>query len=157
MVYISRISGLFGDWELRGTSHGLIGVTNRCSSEAVSENVVTRQGAEELQQYLAGQRTAFTVPLDLSGTPFQQTVWRTLQEIPFGTSVSYSRVAEMLGRPTAVRAVAQAIGKNPCLILIPCHRVVGKDGSLTGFSAGLALKKKLLQLEGIPYRPELPR
>lgn len=112
---------------------------------------MSRQAARELQAYFAGQRTTFTVPLDLNGTPFQRAVWQSLLQIPYGNSLSYGQVAEQLGKPKAVRAVGQAIGRNPCLILVPCHRVLGKDRRLTGFSAGLELKKALLVLENISF------
>ena len=151
MVYITRIACEFGDWELRATEQGLCGVSDVCSFVASRENAVSKQAAEELLQYFRGERTAFSVPLDLQGTPFQRSVWEMLCAIPYGSSVCYSQVAQRIGRPTAARAVAQAIGKNPCLVFVPCHRVLGKDGSLTGFSAGLELKKKLLKLEHIPY------
>lgn len=152
MVYITRIFCETEDWEIQATERGILKITNQISYVHGRENEWSRQGAKELQEYFAGKRTTFSVPLDVSGTPFQCAVWQLLREIPYGTSVCYSCVAERLGKPTAVRAVAQAIGKNPCLVMIPCHRVLGKDGSLTGFSAGLDLKKALLNLEGILYR-----
>lgn len=152
MVYITRVSGQWGDWEIHASERGVLKIANQISFVHGRENDWSRKAAEELQQYLAGRRTAFSVPPDLSGTPFQQSVWQCLREIPYGESVCYSQIAERLGKPAAARAVAQAIGKNPCLVMIPCHRVLGKDGSLTGFSAGLDLKKQLLDLEGISYR-----
>ncbi len=85
--------------------------------------------------------------MELAGTAFQREVWGALVDIPFGTTVSYGEVAAKIGRPKAVRAVGQAVGKNPCMIAVPCHRVIGKDGSLTGFSAGLEWKRYLLGLE----------
>lgn len=152
MVYISRFSGAFGDWEVRATETGVTAVTNRTSFVAGRENHISRKAAEELERYFSGTGKTFSVPFDLDGTPFQKSVWAALTKIPYGSHVCYSDVARSVGRPTAVRATAQAIGKNPCLVLIPCHRVLGKDGSLTGFSAGLALKKRLLELEGILCR-----
>lgn len=101
----------------------------------------------QLEEYLKGLRTAFTLPLDLRGTMFQQSVWRVLHEIPHGETFSYSQVAQELGKISAVRAVGTAIGANPVLIVVPCHRVVGKDGSLTGYRGGLRNKEKLLLLE----------
>lgn len=152
MVYITRISNQFGDWEIRATDRGICSVSNRISCVCAPENELSGQAARELTQYFAGERRTFSVPLDLSGTLFQRQVWKILTELPYGTSVSYSYVAQRLGKPAAVRAAAGAIGRNPCLIFIPCHRVLGKDGSLTGFSAGLEVKKALLELEGIPYQ-----
>ncbi|MCZ2257762.1 methylated-DNA--[protein]-cysteine S-methyltransferase [Sporosarcina sp. G11-34] len=101
----------------------------------------------ELIEYLDGKRKEFTTPISLHGTPFQQSVWRALVDIPFGETVSYTTIAERIGRPTAVRAVGTAIGANPMLIIVPCHRVIGKNGSLTGFRGGLSMKEQLLNLE----------
>lgn len=103
--------------------------------------------AEELVEYLQGRRHAFTVPLHMEGTPFQADVWRALREIPYGQTVTYSQIAELVRRPDAVRAVGTAIGANPVLITVPCHRVIGKNGKLTGYRGGLEMKTKLLQLE----------
>ena len=101
----------------------------------------------ELIEYLNGKRKEFTAPICLRGTPFQQAVWQALVEIPYGETVSYSTIAERIGRPTAVRAVGTAIGANPMLMIVPCHRVIGKNGSLTGFRGGLKMKELLLELE----------
>ena len=103
--------------------------------------------ARELIDYMEGKRKEFTMPLDLHGTPFQQSVWKALQEIPFGQTVSYSDIAERIQNPKSVRAVGAAIGANPLLITVPCHRVIGKNGNLTGFRGGLEMKKQLLALE----------
>ena len=147
MVYISRIRGDFGDWELQASERGLVRAAPGTSFVHGRENEISRQAAEELLLYFRGEPVTFTVPLDPRGTDFQRTVWDALCEIPWGDTRSYSAVAARIGRPEAVRAVAGAIGKNPCLIFIPCHRVLGKNGSLTGFSAGLELKQSLLKLE----------
>jgi methylated-DNA-[protein]-cysteine S-methyltransferase len=101
----------------------------------------------ELREYLQGQRKEFGSVLDLHGTPFQCAVWRALGEIDFGETRTYSEIAGRIGRPTAVRAVGAAIGANPLIFVVPCHRVVGKDGTLTGFRGGLAMKSRLLELE----------
>ena len=151
MVYISRIQTPYGEWEICASERGIMGVSAQCSDRPLQENIVSRQAARELQAYFAGQRTTFNVPLDLNGTPFQRAVWQILLQIPYGNSLSYGQVAEQLGKPKAVRAVGQAIGRNPCLVLVPCHRVLGKDRRLTGFSAGLELKKALLVLENISF------
>lgn len=99
--------------------------------------------------YFNGALKTFDVPLDVVGTDLQREVWQTLQTIPYGDVWAYQDVATTIGRSTAVRAVANAIGRNPVLIVIPCHRVIGKNGKLTGFRSGLALKKTLLSIEGI--------
>ena len=108
---------------------------------------VLRQTVAELQRYFAGELTIFTVPADPEGTPFQRRVWEALQRIPYGTTCSYGALAAAIGRPKACRAVGMANHRNPIPILIPCHRVVGADGSLTGYAGGLAVKSFLLQLE----------
>lgn len=102
---------------------------------------------DELMEYLNEDRQAFTMPLDLYGTAFQLKVWEALQSIPYGEVVSYMDIAERLENPGAVRAVGGAIGANPILIAVPCHRVITKDGKLGGFRAGVAMKKQLLTLE----------
>lgn len=111
------------------------------------EHPLLEQLAVELDEYFAGARERFDVPLHPVGTPFQLGVWRVLQTIPYGETCSYADEARMLGRPTAVRAVAHANGHNRLPILIPCHRVVGADGSLTGYSSGIGRKSELLRLE----------
>lgn len=103
----------------------------------------------QLGEYFRGERHVFDMPLHPSGTAFQQSVWTALQDIPFGTTVSYRTLAERLNRPTSFRAVAQAIGANPIAIIVPCHRVIGSNGSLTGFAGGLVAKRTLLELENV--------
>lgn len=102
----------------------------------------------QLEQYFVGERHQFDIALDLSlGTPFQQSVWRALQQIPYGQTISYAQLAQSIGKPTAYRAVANANGKNPLSIIIPCHRVVASDGSLGGYTGGLDKKRLLLDIE----------
>jgi len=103
--------------------------------------------ADQLDAYFAGTLTRFTVPLAPRGSPFQQRVWAALQDIPYGSTESYGELAERIGAPGAARAVGLANGKNPIGIVIPCHRVVGSDGNLTGYGGGLDRKKQLLDLE----------
>lgn len=103
--------------------------------------------AVELIQYIEGKRQTFTVPFNYNGTPFQIAVWNALCEIPYGETKSYSDIANAINKPAAVRAVGAAIGANPVLITVPCHRVVGKNGALTGYRGGLEMKTKLLDLE----------
>ncbi|WP_053220047.1 methylated-DNA--[protein]-cysteine S-methyltransferase [Virgibacillus senegalensis] len=102
---------------------------------------------QELSDYFSGMRKAFTFPVDLQGTTFQKEVWEVLRGIPYGETYTYGQVAEMIKRPKAVRAVGAAIGANPVMISIPCHRVIGKNGKLTGFRGGLDMKQALLRLE----------
>ena len=103
----------------------------------------------QLQAYFEGERQTFTLPLRLVGTAFQQEIWEVLRKIPYGKTCSYLSVAQQIGRPRAVRAVANAIGANPLSLFIPCHRVIGKSGDLTGYAGGLAAKRLLLAQEGI--------
>lgn len=106
-----------------------------------------REVAHQLAEYFAGTRTTFDVPLDLAGTPFQRAVWSALCEIPYGETVSYGELAAGLGRPTAARAVGAANGHNPVGIIVPCHRVVGSSGDLTGYGGGVERKRHLLAFE----------
>jgi methylated-DNA-[protein]-cysteine S-methyltransferase len=109
---------------------------------------VLREAARQLQEYLGGTRTCFDLSLDLrGGTPFQQAVWRALCTIPRGRTTSYLAIAQALGKPSAVRAVGAAVGRNPVSVAVPCHRVLGSDGSLTGYAGGLERKRALLRLE----------
>ncbi|HXO30173.1 MAG TPA: methylated-DNA--[protein]-cysteine S-methyltransferase [Thermoanaerobaculia bacterium] len=102
----------------------------------------------QLGEYFAGKRRDFVLPLDPHGTAFERGVWRALVAIPYGETRSYAEVAMTIGRPTACRAVGRANGSNPIAVVIPCHRVIGSDGSLTGYGGGLELKRLLLDLEG---------
>ncbi|WP_029696158.1 methylated-DNA--[protein]-cysteine S-methyltransferase [Comamonas badia] len=111
------------------------------------ENAFTRQLGKELAQYFAGKRNQFDIPLDLVGTAFQQTVWRALLTIPHGQTRSYGEQARQIGKPTATRAVAAANGANKIALIVPCHRVIGSDGSLTGYGGGVPRKEWLLTLE----------
>jgi methylated-DNA-[protein]-cysteine S-methyltransferase len=108
---------------------------------------VLRAAAEQLAEYFAGERRHFDLPLAPRGTPFQQSVWAQLRLIPYGTTVTYGEIARRLGSPNACRAVGLANGRNPISIIVPCHRVVGANGSLTGFGGGMPAKRTLLDLE----------
>ena len=121
----------------------LLGAQFRKESSPVLERT-----KKELDEYFAGLRTSFDIPLHPVGTPFQMSVWEALQEIPYGETRTYLEIARKVGNVRGVRAVARAIGANGISILIPCHRVIGSDRSLTGFAGGLAAKRTLLQLEG---------
>jgi methylated-DNA-[protein]-cysteine S-methyltransferase len=110
---------------------------------------VLTQARAELGEYFAGTRKTFSIPLRARGTVFQQGVWDALAEIPWGETRSYGDIARRIGNPKGVRAVGLANGRNPLPIVVPCHRVIGSDGSLTGYGGGLPIKVKLLALEGI--------
>ena len=101
----------------------------------------------QLAEYFDGRRTAFDLPLAMQGTPFQLQAWRALQAIPYGETISYGEQARRIGRPADPRAVGQANGRNPISVIVPCHRVIGADGSLTGYGGGLERKRHLLELE----------
>lgn len=115
----------------------------------------TEQCEKELAEYFAGQRETFAVALHPQGTPFQKRVWNALLEIPYGQTASYLDLAKILGDEKLTRAVGTANGQNPIGIIIPCHRIIGSDGSLTGYAGGLHRKKWLLQLEGVIKQTEL--
>lgn len=103
---------------------------------------------QQLIEYWRGERRTFSLPVVFHGTAFQRSVWEALRGIAYGETLAYGDIAEQIGRSKAVRAVGAAVGANPLMIVVPCHRVVGKDGSLTGFSGGLDMKKRLLEIEG---------
>ncbi len=109
----------------------------------------------QIQEYLAGERKQFDLPLDQRGTEFQVSVWNAVYAIPWGQTTTYGEIARKIGRPDAFRAVGAANGANPHPIIVPCHRVIGADGSLTGFGGGLPLKRRLLTLEGVPEQRTL--
>jgi methylated-DNA-[protein]-cysteine S-methyltransferase len=133
-----RLVGLYFDRHPRTpTLHGV----QRQESET------TKRVRAELDEYFAGTRTSFSTPLLLEGTAFQIAVWRALLEIPPGTTATYGEIARQLGRPQAARAVGAANGQNPISIIVPCHRLVGADGSLTGYGWGIDRKRRLLELE----------
>ena len=120
-------------------------VKERQEEERPSE--VTDWAARELHEYLEGERRAFTFPYRLVGTPFRLQVWKELEKVPYGETTTYKRLAEALGRPGAYHAVGGAVGANPLSICVPCHRVIGTNGSLTGYAWGLPMKEALLELE----------
>ena len=103
--------------------------------------------AIQLEQYFAGERTDFDLELDPIGTPFERSVWDELRAIPYGETTSYAEIARRIGRPSACRAVGRANGRNPIAVVVPCHRVIGSDGSLTGYAGGIEMKRALLDLE----------
>lgn len=113
---------------------------------------ILEQAAREIGEYFEGKRRAFAVPTAAAGTPFQQAVWNALKEIPYGETRTYGEIARRIGHPRASRAVGQANNRNPLPIVVPCHRVIGASGALTGYAGGLAVKERLLELERTPRR-----
>lgn len=129
----------------------------RLPGEAESGHPVLIDTERQLEDYFAGRRQAFAVTLDLVGTPFQREVWHALLTVPFGETRLYGQIAEQIGRPEAVRAVGAASGRNPVSIIVPCHRVIGATGKLTGFAGGLEVKAHLLALEATAAGDSLVR
>jgi methylated-DNA-[protein]-cysteine S-methyltransferase len=132
---------------LRGLymQEGRTAIAVRAGWEAADEPFA--EARAQLAEYFAGQRRAFDLPLAMAGSPFQRRVWRALQDIPYGETISYGELARRIGVPSASRAVGVANGRNPVSVIVPCHRVIGADGSLTGYGGGLARKRLLLELE----------
>lgn len=120
---------------------------NAMLSSQDPQTALLREAVQQLHAYLAGRLQSFHLPLAPHGTPFQQNVWAALCTIPYGETRSYKQVAEMLGNPKACRAVGMANNRNPIAVIIPCHRVIGANGTLVGYGGGLLLKKRLLELE----------
>ena len=112
-----------------------------------AEDPLIGRASGQLREYFAGERSSFDLPLRPAGTPFEQRVWDELRRIPYGETTSYGEIAARIGEPAAARAVGRANGRNPIPVIVPCHRVIGADGSLTGFGGGLACKRALLDLE----------
>ncbi|MDA8792141.1 methylated-DNA--[protein]-cysteine S-methyltransferase [Bacteriovoracaceae bacterium] len=121
-------------------------IIKRYNSEMVEHDILL-QAKSELKKYFAGNLKNFKIPLDLEGTPFQLKVWQELKKIPYGKTMSYKELATKVGNPNASRAVGGANGKNPVGVIIPCHRVIGASGKLTGFAGGVVVKSKLLKIE----------
>jgi methylated-DNA-[protein]-cysteine S-methyltransferase len=145
-----------GKLKLVASDKGLVAVlwqTDRPSRMRLGEldednqHPVLLKAERQLDEYFAGKRKEFSIPLDMRGTPFQKNVWEALLAIPFGETRSYGQLAKQLGNPNATRAVGAANGRNPLPIIVPCHRVIGSSGSLTGFGSGLEIKAQLLSLE----------
>ncbi len=141
-----------GTLELTAEERGLTAINYNDDSLTQSSDQhqlpVLKKTVDQLNEYFDGERKTFDIPLALNGTKFQQKVWQQLQQIPYGQTITYSELAKRIGDPQKARAVAGANGLNPIPIIIPCHRVIGVDNKLTGYSGGIERKKKLLQLEG---------
>ena len=150
MVWNSCFDSPVGRLVLTEQDGFLVRVTFSSSEDPVSpawETVLLREARKQLAEYFAGERKTFDLPFFFSGTDFQQKVWQALSEIPYGKTVSYQELAEKIGNPLACRGVGMACHRNPLPVFIPCHRVIGKDGRLTGYGGGLSVKEFLLCLE----------
>jgi methylated-DNA-[protein]-cysteine S-methyltransferase len=163
MVVHTRVESPVGPLVLAASDEGLHAIEFQPSRHPVARDGMWQEGdhpllraaATQLAEYFAGVRRAFDLSLAPRGTAFQQAVWRTLATIPYGETISYTELAARVGRPAAVRAVGAANGRNPLPIVLPCHRVIGANGSLTGFGGGLPAKRFLLELEGALPRESL--
>lgn len=138
-----------GFLEICGNKEGITSVTFSDANLSKTQTVpkVLKEAVNQLSDYFEGKCTDFNLKLNPQGTDFQKRVWKELQNIPYGKTCSYQQIASQLGNPKVIRAAASANGKNPISIIIPCHRVIGSDGSLTGYAGGLHRKKWLLELE----------
>ena len=149
--HITYIQSPLGILQLKANDQGLIAINYYDKNPPQSldqHHPVLKKTIDQLNKYFEEQRKSFDIPLVLKGTNFQQQVWKQLQQIPYGQTISYSELAKRLGDPQKARAVAGANGLNPIPIIIPCHRVIGADNKLTGYSGGIERKQFLLQLEG---------
>ncbi len=153
-TFFTEFPSPIGTLELRGTESALTGVfmeNHRHEAPraigAVRDAEPLREALRQLEEYFAGERREFSLALGPAGTDFQRRVWQALRDIPYGAMMSYGEIAARIGNPRAVRAVGLANGRNPISIVIPCHRVIGADGSLTGYGGGLERKRFLLALE----------
>ena len=148
-VYFSIMDSPLGSLTVASTGKGLASIHFGLNipSDGVINDEPNRKAMQQLQEYFDGLRTQFDLALDLQGTPFQMAVWDELRKIPYGSTCSYIDIARALGKPGAARAVGMANHENPVAVVIPCHRVVGSNGSLTGYAGGLHIKQQLLGIE----------
>lgn len=153
-MYISYFQSPIGALKITADNQGISGLS-LCNEKLTDTNAdiscsFLLQAHSELDEYFSGKRKNFSMPLSLHGTEFQIKVWNALCNIPYGETRSYSDIARAVGNPKGCRAVGMANNKNPVMIIVPCHRVIGKNGSLTGYGYGLNIKQALLELENAP-------
>lgn len=151
-MFIRYVDTPLGKLLLAASEKGLTRSTYDFQPQPQRSSPMLEQAAQQVQEWFAGARPDFDLPLDLGGTEFQRAVWQQLRAIPRGQYRTYGEIAQALGKPGGARAVGGACGANPLLLIIPCHRVLAKDGRLGGFSSGLDLKRQLLKLEGINWQ-----
>ena len=161
LLYTSLESPI-GELLLVGESRALHGLhmqegrkPKELAPEGEHEPVALADARSQLTEYFAGERTRFDLELVMQGTPFQRRVWRALQDIPYGETISYGELARRTGQPSAARAVGMANGRNPISVIVPCHRVIGASGTLTGYGGGTERKRRLLDLEASALTPRL--
>lgn len=143
MLLARTPAGLAGAWFVNQKDH-----PGALTAPVRPDDALLAMAVAQFRRYFAAGRDTFDLPLDLLGTPFQRSVWQALLEIPRGTTRSYGDIAKRVGAPQAVRAVGAAVGRNPLAVIVPCHRVIGSNGALTGYAGGLERKIVLLELEG---------
>ncbi|WP_371186213.1 methylated-DNA--[protein]-cysteine S-methyltransferase [Thalassotalea maritima] len=164
MIHYQIITTPLGDLAVVADEHGIcqvafqqgkaaITITSQMQPDSASAPAHLQQAITQLNEYFQGTRQTFELPLSQPGTPFQQRVWHALTHIKYGKTSSYAGLAEEINNPRAVRAVGTANGANKIAIIVPCHRVIGKDKTLTGYAGGMALKAKLLMHEGAYFKP----
>lgn len=148
-VRYSILDSPLGSLTLASSARGLASVHFGLNmpSDGIIDDTANHEAIEQLREYFDGKRTQFDLRLDVAGTPFQMAVWSELRKIPYGSTCSYIDIARSLGKPGAARAVGMANHENPIAVVIPCHRVVGSDGSLTGYAGGIHIKQQLLGIE----------
>jgi len=148
-MHYAVINTPMGPMTVASTEKGVASIRfgSNAPTGAATDEAVNREAVQQLSEYFEGKRTAFDFPLDFEGTAFQKAVWNELARIPYGETRSYGDIARAIGRPGAARAVGMANHDNPIAVVIPCHRVVGSNGSLTGYAGGLHLKAQLLSIE----------
>lgn len=158
----TTIDSPIGELLLLGDGHALHGLYMQQGRRPIVKSPDWKPAAgafadlgEQLRAYFAGRRTSFDIPLVLAGSPFQRRVWRALQEIDYGETISYGELARRIGDPSASRAVGMANGRNPIAVIVPCHRVIGANGTLTGYGGGIERKRLLLDLEASARAPRL--
>ncbi|MDE5670225.1 MAG: methylated-DNA--[protein]-cysteine S-methyltransferase [Eubacterium sp.] len=147
MMYKGYFNSQIGIIRVEDNGERLISVSICENEESSNMSALTVKVINQLKEYLSGVRKIFDLPIEMNGTEFQLKVWSALCNIPYGETRSYKDIAEKIGNPKAVRAVGGANNKNRLMIIVPCHRVIGADGSLTGYAGGINVKKKLLELE----------
>ena len=149
MIYQYSYETKLGSVTIVEEDGALLAITTHRTYEGIKqETPLINEAYRQLSEYLLGERKRFDLPLNPQGTVFQQQVWKALCDIPYGETRSYKQIAEAIGNPKAVRAVGMANNRNPLLIVVPCHRVIGANGKLVGYAAGIVKKEFLLKLEG---------
>ena len=153
MKYFYKYETIIGPLYILESNGSIVSISNRDQGwEAIyKETSLIKEAFRQLSEYFSGERKFFDLPIQTKGTDFQEKVWDTLKQIPYGETRSYKDIATAIGNPKAVRAVGMANNRNPIMIVIPCHRVIGANGQLIGYGGGLDVKEKLLTLEKIKY------